>query len=147
MKFCEQCGAQLSDNAKFCSTCGVAVVSQVETPVIPLCKKCGGEMKVGDSFCENCGEPHATVRTHMERENQGTSESNSGSNVVRISGVLSMVAGGASIFYGNSLNNSFEAQWNSFLSNGSTDPGAVWIVGGVIAVAIGVILLIASLGE
>lgn len=55
MKFCDQCGTQLNDNAKFCSICGAPVVQSIEIPKVPLCKNCGEPIDAGDTFCANCG--------------------------------------------------------------------------------------------
>ena len=55
-----------------------------------------------------------------------------------------MVSGGALISYGSRLNNSLEAQLNSLLSSGMTDPGTVWITFGVLGAVLGLVLLIFS---
>jgi hypothetical protein len=70
--FCNNCGAPVSDGAKFCSSCGAqqqAAVPSVSTePVCPFC----GEMLEPDSvFCDNCGQmitgaiPQASVATQQ----------------------------------------------------------------------------------
>ena len=58
MKYCDQCGTKLNDNAKFCSTCGTPVVPDIETPVASRCINCGKPIEEGTSFCANCGELH-----------------------------------------------------------------------------------------
>lgn len=49
MKYCEQCGAQLSDSARFCSACGTAAPT-VETPKVIICKNCGEQLEERTSF-------------------------------------------------------------------------------------------------
>jgi len=56
--FCEQCGTQLKDTAKFCSKCGtpvesVTAVEQVSAPLV--CAKCKAQLEEGEQFCPICG--------------------------------------------------------------------------------------------
>lgn len=147
MKYCEQCGAQLNDNAKFCSTCGEPVALTFEVPLAPVCKNCGEPIEYGASFCANCGEP-CDILEKCEQENakniEETGESHGGSIGMRILGIIIMIAGGALISYGSSLNNSFEAQLNSLLSSGAVDPGTTWITFGALGILLGLILLVFS---
>jgi len=56
MIFCEQCGTQLKDTAKFCNKCGTqvqAAVEQVSADIV--CAKCGGRLEEGEAFCSQCG--------------------------------------------------------------------------------------------
>lgn len=79
-KFCPNCGAQLKENATFCSQCGTELVEQ-KKPQQPLkknadtnkktdtsgqekpkaekvqvfCPNCGHPIKQGATFCNNCG--------------------------------------------------------------------------------------------
>ena len=62
-----------------------------------------------------------------------------------ICGAILLAAGLGVIIYGFSLNNSAEAQLNALFSSGSTDPGTVWIIVGIVAFAGGIILLILGL--
>ena len=62
-----------------------------------------------------------------------------------IIGIILMVAGAISAIYGIAQNNSLEAQLGSFLSSGSVNPGTPWIVIGVIALLVGLVLLIMGL--
>lgn len=62
-----------------------------------------------------------------------------------ICGAILLAAGLGLIIYGFSLNNSAEAQLNALFSSGSVDPGTVWIVVGIVALAAGIILLILGL--
>lgn len=50
--FCQNCGTQLKDNAKFCPECGAKVEALPKT-----CSKCGAELEEGAKFCAECGEP------------------------------------------------------------------------------------------
>lgn len=62
-----------------------------------------------------------------------------------IIGIILMVAGAISAIYGVTQNSSLEAQLGSFLSSGSVNPGTPWIVIGVIALLVGLVLLIMGL--
>lgn len=56
--------------------------------------------------------------------------------------IILILAGAASVITGIIQNNSIELQLESLLSSGSADPGTVWIVAGIIALVIGIVLLI-----
>lgn len=62
-----------------------------------------------------------------------------------ILGILLLVAGVISAIYGNSMNNSVEAQLSSLFSSGTTDPGTTWIIIGVVAIVLGLILVVGGL--
>ena len=46
---CTNCGASLSDSAKFCPECGTKVVREV------FCAQCGTKLAAGTKFCPECG--------------------------------------------------------------------------------------------
>lgn len=46
---CKHCGAQLRENAAFCSTCGMPVEKKY------FCASCGAELEGGQAFCHMCG--------------------------------------------------------------------------------------------
>ena len=46
---CTNCGASLSDSAKFCPECGTKVVREV------FCAQCGTKLSAGTKFCPECG--------------------------------------------------------------------------------------------
>ena len=60
-------------------------------------------------------------------------------------GIVLTILGAIGCIYGVTQNNSFEAQVNSFFSSGHTNPGTTFIVIGAIAVAVGIVLLIAGI--
>lgn len=58
---CQKCGAELTEGAKFCGSCGAnqempdvtdAAVHEAEPTT---CKKCGAELPAGAKFCSACG--------------------------------------------------------------------------------------------
>ena len=49
MKLCPNCGAQITDDSRFCSECGK------EIPQPNVCPHCGASVGDGDVFCYNCG--------------------------------------------------------------------------------------------
>ena len=54
--YCENCGALIPDDAKFCPECGQMQVPAAKAePVIPHCPYCGTEIEADSIFCENCG--------------------------------------------------------------------------------------------
>ena len=62
-----------------------------------------------------------------------------------ILGVILLVLGGGSLFYGNSLNSSLEAQMTSMFNTGAANPGTPYMIIGGIALAIGLVLLFVGL--
>lgn len=48
-KFCHECGAKLSLNAKFCEECGVQQSADIS------CNNCGYKFLGNEKFCPNCG--------------------------------------------------------------------------------------------
>ena len=59
-----------------------------------------------------------------------------------IIGVILAIAGTGSLIYGITQNNNVSSQLYSILSNGSSNPGTIFIVIGIIAIVIGLILII-----
>ena len=51
MAFCEQCGAKLMEDARFCQECG----SPTPQPVVRLCAGCGQPLPDDAAFCPSCG--------------------------------------------------------------------------------------------
>ncbi|WP_405286687.1 zinc-ribbon domain-containing protein [Methanobrevibacter sp.] len=49
--YCENCGAKLKEESKFCHKCG----NEVKPDITKTCPKCGERMAEGENFCENCG--------------------------------------------------------------------------------------------
>ena len=59
-------------------------------------------------------------------------------------GIIALIAGIASTLYGNAQNNSIEAQFESFLSSGTTNPGNTFVYVGIVLAIVGIVLIIAS---
>ena len=63
--FCQNCGNQLGDGAKFCSNCGAATGSvsgnspsqrkEEYVGVVKKCPSCGSPMQSMDAVCTSCG--------------------------------------------------------------------------------------------
>ena len=53
---CNNCGADLADNAKFCTSCGASVENTAPQGGSRHCPNCGSELAEGASFCTNCGQ-------------------------------------------------------------------------------------------
>ena len=60
-----------------------------------------------------------------------------------IFGIIATVCGFASVIYGNYMNNDFSSQLAHYGS--SMEPGALWIIIGIAAIVIGVILIICGI--
>lgn len=48
LRLCPNCGASISEDAKFCPNCGASLA-------ISVCPNCGAKLQPGDKFCRNCG--------------------------------------------------------------------------------------------
>ncbi|MBR2995413.1 MAG: zinc-ribbon domain-containing protein, partial [Lachnospiraceae bacterium] len=59
MKYCRNCGQQISRNAKFCKFCGYQFEVQQEpaAPAMKYCGSCGKENAADAAFCRYCGQP------------------------------------------------------------------------------------------
>ena len=56
---CLRCQNEVSENAKFCTKCGLNLSSvqpvKMQAPNMQLCTKCGAKLLPGVRFCTNCG--------------------------------------------------------------------------------------------
>ena len=53
---CNNCGAELQDNAKFCTSCGARVENSAPQGGSRHCPNCGSLLVADASFCTNCGQ-------------------------------------------------------------------------------------------
>ena len=60
-------------------------------------------------------------------------------------GILLIALGIGATMYGNAMNSSLREQLFSLFNTGSFNPGSIWIIGGVAAIVIGVLLLLSAL--
>ena len=49
--YCENCGAKLKEESKFCHKCG----NEIKPVIAKTCPKCGESIADSENFCENCG--------------------------------------------------------------------------------------------
>ena len=61
--------------------------------------------------------------------------------VLMILGALLIVGGFASVIYGNFMNNDFSTQLSHY-DSGFVDPGNIWMILGVIAIIIGIVMVV-----
>jgi len=61
--FCTNCAAEIEEGGNFCSSCGKAVSSINNEPVIPTCSNCGKKLENGVKFCSDCGNAVGVVPT------------------------------------------------------------------------------------
>lgn len=55
---CAKCGAEVSRNAAFCSSCGTTMPKQaIDAENFIKCQNCGAVVKRGMRFCTACGKP------------------------------------------------------------------------------------------
>lgn len=69
---CENCGTKLSENAAFCSICGVPAHNNTSPGV---CASCGARLREGDAFCTDCGAPVGEVAkkvAHTSKQDAAT---------------------------------------------------------------------------
>ncbi len=70
---CSNCGAEIIENASFCSKCGRPIEAE------KTCSKCGAKIRKGNAFCINCGAPvetpesSATIAKPITVKKQGIS--------------------------------------------------------------------------
>lgn len=69
---CPQCGAQVSDKAEKCPSCGFVLIEK--EPI--LCKECGTELQNGDTICPKCGCPVENDKDKNETVKANTSSLN-----------------------------------------------------------------------
>ena len=63
---CSKCGAELSENVKFCCECGAKVEKE------SLCPECGAKVSPGAKFCGECGHKILAVDAAKEAESAPT---------------------------------------------------------------------------
>ncbi len=54
-EICENCGAELKKDAKFCQECGQKIQTPEKDGEKIFCINCGAEVTSSENFCENCG--------------------------------------------------------------------------------------------
>lgn len=142
MKYCQKCNTQLQDTMKYCPFCGTPTEEQ---PLL-RCRRCGEPIEAGDNFCGICGESCYTLESFEQEPLQESGEQTQANRGFggRIGGSLMMVTGCGLVCYGVVLNNSWEAQVNSFFSSGTTNPGTVWVTLGIFMSLMGLVFLVTS---
>lgn len=93
MPYCENCGASLSENAKFCSACGSPCGNKEAEEPRKFCQNCGSKLEYNDLFCPECGEPCCTLEEYEngmangEKSSANTFSSNNDDNSAPSSGI------------------------------------------------------------
>lgn len=64
MKRCENCGASVKDEMRFCTTCG----HQFQEELQRVCANCGTKLNNGVKFCISCGTPVTDAKKPEEPE-------------------------------------------------------------------------------
>lgn len=59
---CTNCGAEIAEDTKFCTSCGQPVGNVESAPSQPVCPQCGSALTPGAGFCSNCGYQLGTTR-------------------------------------------------------------------------------------
>lgn len=65
-EYCKNCGAQITDGAKFCPECG----EKIETKTNNCCPKCGNEIESDEEFCSKCGENLKPKTASIKKEHK-----------------------------------------------------------------------------
>jgi len=76
---CEKCGAEVANEAAFCSACGASMpkISVSVAVDVVKCENCGAEVKKGMRFCTSCGKPMETININtveLETNSEVTQE-------------------------------------------------------------------------
>lgn len=69
---CNECGAILPDNAKYCTKCGKSVVAG---DIIAFCRECGHQFQGEEKYCPKCGtiiEPGQIIKTSEQQAEEQT---------------------------------------------------------------------------
>lgn len=69
MRFCYKCGKQLTDDSKFCNSCGTPVNSTHSSSSTSNCPNCGKAFNPFDSVCSACGtaRPRNTYKSPVKQ--------------------------------------------------------------------------------
>ena len=67
MRYCENCGAELRDSAKFCSSCGSSCEAIEAKNTVRFCENCGSKLECDYLFCPECGKPCCTLEEYENR--------------------------------------------------------------------------------
>jgi uncharacterized RDD family membrane protein YckC/predicted RNA-binding Zn-ribbon protein involved in translation (DUF1610 family) len=75
--FCDYCGKQNDETARFCSTCGKTLIKQPK-PDLVACANCGKENEVWVKYCAQCGQalvkesplPDFVICSHCGKQNE-----------------------------------------------------------------------------
>ncbi len=113
-----------------------------------VCPKCDGLNDAKNTKCRYCDYPFKESDYYSKEESKEDSDESTDSLNAPIGrllfGLLFSGGGVGGIVYGCNMNNSVEAQWDSFWNNGSTDPGTAWIIIGAAAAVLGIIMLMSA---
>lgn len=112
-------GHEVSDNVRFCPTCGAAIVRGNK-----YCTKCGRERMGTEKFCSKCGTPFDGVPTSQPSPSYDESSSTNKKILIPIVVgvlVLALIGGGWWFFKGSKSNEPFETALVSFKKTAPSD--------------------------
>ena len=112
-------GHEVSDNVKYCPTCGAEILSGNK-----FCTKCGSERMGTEKFCSKCGTPFDGVPTSQPSPSYDESSYTNKKILIPIVVgvlVLALIGGGWWFFKGSKSNEPFETALVSFKKTAPSD--------------------------
>lgn len=118
-------------------------------PTVIKCPKCDGwnEPDVTECiYCNNKLENVAKQSVSSPASDQSIPYSEKKSSAGKLFiGIIILIAGLSSVSYGNSLNCRYEEQLIALWNNDGYNPGATWIVAGIVGLLLGLIFIASAL--
>ena len=92
--YCENCGAPVKENSKFCHECGAKIEPQKLIEEKRFCENCGSQLSPDEIFCSNCG--------HSQNEKQPvqTVKNDNTKIIIALIAVIAVLAVGVGLMAG-----------------------------------------------